>query len=73
MLLVGELPVPAAMLRLPGFDSKGSFKIKSAATDADGAGTGGSPFTTPILMILGAFVIAGATLSQFVSRNPNSR
>jgi hypothetical protein len=56
-----------------GFDSKGSFKIKSAAANADGAGTGGSPFTTPILMILGAFVIAGATLSQFVSRNPNSR
>ena len=55
----------------------GKFKIKSTGPSSESQDTENvavssetGTLTTPLLLILAAFVVAGATLTSFVSRNP---
>ncbi|MCK7674810.1 HtaA domain-containing protein [Corynebacterium pygosceleis] len=60
-----------------GKGGSGKFRIKSAGaasespdTENVAASTETGTLTTPLLLILAAFVVAGSTLTSFVSRNP---
>lgn len=52
-----------------GYTNDGNFKIKNA----NASGYEKPSFTTSVLLILAAFVVAGGSLSQLVVRHPASR
>ncbi|MEZ2189940.1 HtaA domain-containing protein [Corynebacterium sp. CCM 9204] len=58
-----------------GKEGTGRFKIKSSGsgshdTENVAASSETGTLTTPLLLILAAFIVAGSTLTSFVSRNP---